>query len=172
MSSACSGRYTGAGVLIIAPSHTHTGELDIILGRNTRSGKYSDFGGFVDSSDASLAETASRELREETNGTIIVSARDLAKKGKCETVKEYASFCVTLEDVSCSEFYKSLKRRGAARGRGYGEIDRVTRFRIERLMAYCRTHRFGNHLESDTGEIHRISPRARAVIVAHFPHLK
>jgi 8-oxo-dGTP pyrophosphatase MutT (NUDIX family) len=60
-------KFSGAGVLIF---HNIDNIDYVILGRNTWTKKFGDFGGYIDKEDKTIKQTAIRELYEETNKKI------------------------------------------------------------------------------------------------------
>jgi 8-oxo-dGTP pyrophosphatase MutT (NUDIX family) len=69
--------HTSAGVLTVRQSDK--GELEAFLGKRVRHPWYACLGGKSDSEDADLAQTAIREIREESGGQLGYTERELSK---------------------------------------------------------------------------------------------
>lgn len=96
-------KYTGAGVLLIEQVYTKgrkPQQSAIILGLNTFTGMYEDFGGFIDIGDHvrrdTISAAASRETYEETNGYLIIPASTLAARPLHVNVRQYRVYVVCI----------------------------------------------------------------------------
>lgn len=160
----CRYGFTGAGVLLV----------DLIRGQIILvrvNGEYTDPGGCIGQQNDTLSYTASRELYEETAGSVSTTQQCIAS---CKYVDipagkyhKYRCFIMYASTVSCSTFYNERKKLQNAVNRGmyishcFFEADRMTRFSIAQFK-----RSINKTATTDNGEIVVLSNRIMKIIKA------
>lgn len=140
--------YSGAGILLFSKHKNSSSKDEIsVLLMEDKSGENQDFGGNIDSKEAStpndaLYLTASKELFEESQGLInmhpefLRSYADKIKKSKDSGTDQYACFYVFISDnaIDVAEYKKNNNILSSKSIDGFNESNSINKFYISDII--------------------------------------
>jgi hypothetical protein len=164
---------SGAGVIFV---HNDEFILARCCIRGSEMNKFSGFGGLHDQITPYL--TASKEVFEESDGTINVSDAYLQTKPfvevRCSNNTCYLAILVTDMQVSCSTFYQTRRNIVSLGGTPNHETDRMTRFPVKQFKdeytenMHVKGPKMSDQKVTDRNEVATISQRTLKAIGAFF----